>query len=263
MQKMERREGKLLDGQIALVTGASRGIGAATAILLAQHGAAVGVNYVKDKDAAQTVVNQITAEGGKAIPVQADAGDAAQVDTMVKKVTEAFGPIDTLVLNAASIPHFLVQPFVDFQWDDFQAMVTGDLSAAFHPCKAIVPGMIARKQGCIIAISTGLSRNPLEGFSAHSTGKSGLDAFMRSLALELGPYGIRVNTVAPGLTETDASSNWTQGEAGRTGQVAYRTPLRRIGRPEDIAGAVLLLASAQAGFITGAYVPVSGGIQMV
>src|SRR5215831_1122953 len=114
MRNVESRHdsGHLLDGQVALITGASRGIGAATAVLLGQQGAAVGVNYVKNKEAAQAVVDQIIAAGGKAIPVQADAGDATQVEAIVKEVTETFGPIDTLVLNAASVRRFLLQPFL-------------------------------------------------------------------------------------------------------------------------------------------------------
>lgn len=264
MEDMQRNEaGRLLAGRVVLVTGGSRGIGAATALLLARHGAAVGVNFAKNEAAAQAIVDQIRAKGGKAIPVQADVGNAAQVETMVKETTETLGPIDTLVLNATAISRFLFQPFVQFQWEDFEGMIVGELSAAFHSCKAVVPGMIARKQGCIIGVSSGLSRIPMEGSSAHSAGKSGLDAFMKSLALELGPHGIRVNTIAPGLTETDASANWTQKEDGRTQMVVYRTPLRRIASPEDVAGAVLLLASSYAGFITGTYLPVSGGIQML
>jgi 3-oxoacyl-[acyl-carrier protein] reductase len=252
---------RLLKGRIALITGASRGIGAATALLFAQHGAAVAVNYHSNEAAAQAVVAQITALGGTAIPIQADAGNADQVAAMVEQTTKTLGPIDTLVLNATSVPRFLIQPFVQFTWDDFQAMVTGEISAAFHACKAVIPGMIERKQGCIIGISSGLSRTPIEGMSAHSTGKSGLDAFMKTLAVELGPSGIRVNTVAPGMTQTDASADYAQ-QSGRNEWVIRLTPLRRIGTAQDIAGAILMLASPHAGFVTGAYVPVSGGIQL-
>ena len=133
------------------------------------------------------------------------------------------------------------------------------MKAAFFCCKAVVPSMVERKNGCIIGISSGLSRVPGEGFCAHSTAKSGLDAFLKSLALELGPKGIRVNVVAPGLTQTDSTAFLSQKEKDASAQM---TPLKRIGLPEDVAGAVLFLASGEARFISGTYLPVSGGIHM-
>src|ERR1041385_4546803 len=111
---------------------------------------------------------------------------------MVQQVHQDLGPIDTLILNATSIEHFLIQPFVQFDWDDFEAMVVGELKGSFYPCKVVVPSMIERKRGCIVGISSTLSRFPRDGFSGHSAGKAGLDALMKSLALELGPHGIRV-----------------------------------------------------------------------
>ena len=176
---------------------------------------------------------------------------------MVAEATSALGPVDTLVVNAAI--GFPVRPFVDFGWADFEAKLLGELGSAFHCCKAVVPGMIARKAGCIIAISSTLSRHAGPGFVAHSAAKSGLDGFVRALALELGPQGIRVNVVAPGLTDTDATAGQP---AAQKDAIAGLTPLRRIGQPEDVAGAVLMLASEQARFVTGAYVPVCGGMWM-
>lgn len=249
---------KLMAGRVALVTGASRGIGAATAKLLARHGAAVGVNYYGNEAAAQQVVDAIAAEGGKALAVKADVRDAAAVEAMVQQVTEALGFIDTLVLNANA--SFAIAPFVEYQWEDFEAKLLGELKGAFYPCKAVVPSMIEQKRGCIIAVSSGLSRYPSEGFCAHSTAKSGLDAFVKSLAVELGSDGIRVNAVAPGLTLTDATAFQPQEQKDATAQM---TPLRRNGLPEDVASAILLLACEEARFITGAYLPVSGGVQML
>lgn len=249
---------KLMNDRVVLITGASRGIGAATAKLLGQHGAAVGVNYYGSEEAAQQVVEAIVSDGGRALAVKADVRDPQQVDAMVQQVTEAFGPIDTLVINANA--GFPIAPFVDYRWEDFEAKLLGELKGAFFPCKAVVSSMIEQKRGCIIAVSSGLSRDPGEGFCAHSTAKSGLDAFVKSLALELGPHGIRANVVAPGLTLTDATARLPQEHKDASAQMV---PLKRNGLPEDVAGAILLLASEEARFITGAYLPVSGGVQML
>ncbi len=258
-QENQHSEGsKLMKNRVALITGASRGIGAATAKLLARQGAAVGVNYHSNEATAQQVVEAIAKEGGKALAVKADVRDTHQVEAMVQQVAETFGPIDTLVLNANA--SFAIAPFVEYRWEDFEAKLLGELKGAFYPCQAVVPSMIEQQRGCIIAVSSGLSRHPDQGFVAHSTAKSGLDAFVKSLALELGPHGIRVNAIAPGLTLTDATAFLPQEHKEASSQM---TPLRRNGLPEDIAGAILLLASQEAGFITGAYLPVSGGIQML
>ncbi|MGE5235050.1 MAG: SDR family NAD(P)-dependent oxidoreductase [Acidobacteriota bacterium] len=247
-----------LEGRVALVTGASRGIGAATAELLAAEGAAVGVNYRRSEAAARDLVRRIGVAGGRALAVRADVRDDREVAAMVATVTREFGPIDLLVLNAAM--EFPITPFLEYPWEAFEAKLVGELKAAFFPCRSVVPSMIERGGGCIVAVSSGLSRHPGEGFCAHSTAKSGLDAFAKSLALELGPKGIRVNVVAPGLTLTDATS-WMPQSARDA--AAARAPLRRIGLPADVAGAVLALAIDEARFLTGAYVPVSGGSQMV
>lgn len=249
---------KLLQNRVALVTGASRGIGAATAKLLAHHGAAVGVNYYNSESTAQQIVDDIKTNGGKAVAVKADVREISQVESMVQQVTEAFGSIDTLVLNANAA--FSMAPFLEHKWEDFEAKLLGELKSAFYPCKVVAPLMVEQKRGCIIAVSSQASRNASVGFVAHSTAKSGLDGFVKSLALELGEYGIRVNGIAPGLTATDATSFIPQDFKEN---VAQMTPLRRIGQAEDVAGAILLLASEEARFITGSYLMVNGGLQML
>jgi 3-oxoacyl-[acyl-carrier protein] reductase len=248
----------ILKNQVALITGASRGIGAACAELLAKNGAAIGVNYVGNKEAADHVVGRIRSHGGKAQAVQADVRDADQVKRLVKQVEKDLGPIDILVNNANI--SFPVKPFVEFTWEEMAGKLNGEIGAAFHCCQAVLSGMIERKRGRIINISSGLSRTPGEGFVAHTTAKSGLDAFTKALAHELGQHGITVNTVAPGLTETDATA-WLPPEA-KAGTAAH-TPLRRIGQPDDVAGAVLLFASHYGQFVTGTYLPVDGGSTML
>ena len=244
--------------RVVLITGASRGIGAASAKLLGSHGAAIGVNYYSNESAAQQVVDDIVGAGGRAMAVKGDVREMSQVEAMVQQVTEDFGDIDTLVLNANTALEIAL--FVDYKWEDFEARLVEELKGAFFPCKAVVPSMIEHQRGCIIAISSFSSRQPTEGFCAVSTSKSGLDGFIKSLALELGSHNIRVNAIAPGMTVTNAIASLSQEQKDT---VASMTPLKRNGLPEDVAGAIFLLASEEARFITGAYLPVSGGIQML
>ncbi len=248
----------MMKGRVALVTGASRGIGAATARLLAANGASVAVNYFQSKNAALAVVEEITKACGKAITVRADVRDEEQVLAMVAEIEKSFGPVDTLVSNASI--GFPVKPLTEFSWPEFEAKLTGELKSAFFCCQAVLPKMIERKSGCIIAISSTLSRHSSPGFIAHCTAKSGLDAFIRSLAEEVGPASIRVNVIAPGLTLTDATA-WLPEE--QKTMIASMTPLQRVATPEDVAGAVLAMASDHNRFVTGCYVPVSGGLLML
>ena len=247
----------MFDTKVVFIPGSSRGIGAATARLFAKHGAAVVVNYLTNASAAERVVHDITSAGGRAIAVRADVRVSADVANMVQTVEEQLGPIDTLVRNAnIMVP---IAPVVDLRWDDFAAKVVGEMQAVFYCVQAVVPGMLERRQGCIIAVSSDVARHPAGGMSAHSTAKSALEALMRSLALELGPAGIRVNTIAPGLTLTDVASRLPE-QLKQT--VASMTPLGRSALPEDIAGAILTLARDEAGFVTGNYVVVDGGRQI-
>ncbi|WP_243384501.1 SDR family oxidoreductase [Geothrix alkalitolerans] len=241
-----------LNGSVALVTGASRGIGAAVAQALAAQGAAVAVNYFGSEAAAKAVVDGIQAGGGRAMAVKADARDRAQVEAMAAAVKAELGPIGILVLNAAI--GFPMKGILEYPWEAFEAKVLGEMGAAFHGCRAVVPQMLAQKKGSIIAITSGLARNPGWGFSAHSAAKAGLEGFVRALAFELGPMGIRVNAVAPGLTLTDATADLPEKHKQAA---AEHTPLRRNGLAQDVAEAVVGLL--QAGFVTGATLPVNGG----
>lgn len=248
----------ILQDKTAIVTGSSRGIGAAAARLLAAHGAKVTVNYTKDKDAGEKVVHDIKEACGQAILVQADVTDRAQVEEMVRRTESELGPVDILVNNANM--SFPVMPFEKFPWEGFEQKILNEMKAAFFCCQTVVHGMIERKSGCIVNVSSGLSRSPGTGFIAHMSAKSALDSFSKGLALELGPHGIRVNVVAPGLTLTDATAHQPK-EMHEA--VAAHTPLKRLGMPDDPAGAILFYCTDWAKFVTGTYLPVSGGVQII
>lgn len=243
--------------KVAIVTGSSRGIGAAIAKALARQGAKVAVNYVAARGHGQKVVDEIVAAGGRAILVRADATIREEVEAMVRGVEAELGPVDILVNNASI--EFPIVPFSEYAWEDYQRKLTGEAKASFFSCQAVIPGMIQRRGGCIVNVSSTLSRVPGPGFIAHSSAKSALDGFSKSLALELGPHGIRVNVVAPGLTLTDATRDQPiqLHEA-----IKAHTPLRRLAEPEDVAGAVAFFCSAAARHVTGAYLPVCGGAHM-
>jgi 3-oxoacyl-[acyl-carrier protein] reductase len=248
----------LLKDKIALITGASRGIGAETAKLFALEGAKVVVNYNNNQEAAQKVVDEIKSKNGQAIAVQADVTEVEQVEKMMQIIKDHWGNVDILVINAGL--RFKVAPFMQLTWEDFSYKYYGEMKSFYNSSKAVIPGMIARKSGVIVAVSSGLSRHPGYGFSSHSASKSAVDALVKSLALELGSMGIRVNTVAPGLTITDATS-WMPKEQQE--QAANRTALKRNGMPEDIAGAILFMASDLSSHITGTYLSVDGGVSMI
>lgn len=247
----------MLKDKVAVVTGSSRGIGAAIAKLLASHGAKVVVNYTANKEAGQKVVAEIVAAGGRAMLARADVTVRADVEGMVRAVESELGPIDILVNNANM--SFPIVPFVEYRWEDFERKVTTEMKASFFTCQAVAPGMVQRRSGSIVNVSSGLSRVPGPGFIAHSSAKSALDAFSKSLALELGPHGVRVNVVAPGLTLTDATSDQPK---AMHDAIAAHTPLRRLAEPDDVAGAVLFFCIDESRHVTGAYLPVCGGSQM-
>jgi 3-oxoacyl-[acyl-carrier protein] reductase len=247
----------VLKDKVAVVTGSSRGIGAATAKLLASQGAKVAVNYISNRERGDQVVADIEAAGGRALLVRANVTVREDINALVATAERELGPIDILVNNANMA--FSVKPFIEHAWEDFERKLTHEMKASFFACQAVAPGMIERRSGCIVNVSSGLSRVPGPGFVAHSSAKSALDAFSRALAQELGPYGIRVNVVAPGLTATEATAHQPR-EMHEA--IAARTPLRRIATPEDVAGAVLFYCTDWSRFVTGTYLPVSGGSHM-
>jgi 3-oxoacyl-[acyl-carrier protein] reductase len=248
----------MMKDKVAVVTGSSRGIGAAIALELARNGARVVVNYTANKDQGQKVVAEIAAAGGKAMLARADVTVRDDVEAMIRAAEAELGPVDVLVNNASI--SFPIAPFTEYRWEDFERKLASELKASFLTCQAVIPGMLKRGRGSIVNVSSQLSRLPGPGFIAHSSAKAALDAFSRSLALELGPRGIRVNVVAPGLTITDATSGQPK-EMHEA--IAAHTPLRRLAEARDISGAVLFLCSDAARHVTGTYLPVSGGALMM
>jgi 3-oxoacyl-[acyl-carrier protein] reductase len=253
----------LLQGQVVLITGASRGIGAATALLLARHGAAIGVNYYQHAERARAVVEAIQTAGGHAIAIRASVDNAHEVEAMVQQVEQELGPIDTLVLNAigtagpaeARSPAAL-SPFLDSTWEQYQSIVMRLLAGVYVPARIVAPLMVEREHGHLIAVSSTLSRAPYSGAGAVAAGKASVEGLLKALVLELGPHGIRVNMVAPGAVETEASAPYIQPYRDAISQAL---PLRRVGQPEDIAAAILLLALPQADYLTGNYLAAGGG----
>lgn len=264
---MDASSSMKLCGKVVLVTGAGRGIGAAIATAFAREGAVVAVNYLANgATAAETVaacqaVGQAT--GGDAWAVQADVGSHAAVQTMVTDVAREAGPIDILVNNAFRSYAFDPERrdrFDDLVWNDYQAQFDGAVGTAFNVCRAVLPQMRQRASGCIVNIVTNLVEYPVVPYHDYTTAKASLVAFSRNLASELGPVGIRVNCVAPGLVYPTQGTRDSR-ESFRESLMAV-TPLRRLARPEDVAGPVLFLASALSGFMTGQVLTVDGGLVM-
>ncbi len=247
-----------LKDKVVLVTGASRGIGAAIAAALADHGATVVINFLHNRDKAVQLLEAIQKNKGTGMIVQADVRDQAQVDAMIADTLGAYNKIDVLVNNANI--SFPVKPFIELSWNDMEAKILGEMRALYTCSQAVLKAMIKRKQGKLVFISSGLSRRPGYGFSAHAAAKSAVDGIAKVMALELGMYGITVNVVGPGLTLTDAIAH--QPSEGLR-MAAEANPMKRIGRPGDIAGAVVFLASSLADYITGEYIPVNGGSYML
>lgn len=243
--------------KVVLVTGASRGIGAAVARQLAHNGHAIAVNFSKSKDEALKVVESIKKEGGKAIAVAADITRKDQVRTMCDQVTRELGTIDGFVSNASG--PLTIKSFEEMSWEDFQSHLDVQLKGAFHCMQAILPGM-SKEGGSVVFIGSIAADNlPPAKQSNYVTSKAALSALARSLAVEYGPKNIRVNVVAPGMTQTDLTAELMQKAKELT---RMTTPLRRLAEPEDVAGVVSFLIGPQAKHITGETIRVCGGAVM-
>ena len=240
--------------KVALVTGASRGIGRATAEAFARAGYQVAANYCRSKEQIEQFSAQMEREGCAVIPVQADVSDPEQVERMVQAVQRQFGHIDVLVCNAGIARQGLL---TDFSPADWRQMMSLNLDGTFYCCRSVLPGMIRRQSGCIITTSSiwGITGASCE--VPYSAAKAGIIGLTRALAKEVGPSNIRVNCVAPGVIDTDMNAHLS-GEDMQA--LAEETPLGRIGTPYEVARCVRYLCSDGAEFITGQVIAPNGGI---
>ena len=245
-----------LAGRVALVTGASRGIGRATALTLAECGAAVIVNYRGQAEAAARVVQEIEAQGGRATAVQADVSNGSDIDRLVKATTEAYGSLDILVNNAGIARDNLLMRMKDDEWD---TVLNTNLRGAYLLTKAVLRPMMRARWGRIITVSSVIGLMGNAGQANYAAAKAGLIGFTKSVAREMASRAITANVVAPGFVETDI----TAGLSDTIKETALAAiPLGRWAQPDEIAKVIAFLASDAAGYVTGQTLAVDGGMTM-
>ena len=244
-----------LTGRVAIVTGASQGIGAAIARRFATAGARVVVHYRRDRQGGSHVVRAITRAGGKAVAIHADLDSEGAVAAFFAEADDRLGSVDILVNNAGQ--NFPLHPLADISLDEWRAMFRDNLESMFLCTQAAAAVMRTRGGGAIVNIASISATNPATDHSHYNSAKAGVVTFTRSCAQELGPFGIRVNAVSPGLIHKKGIEKaWPEG----VGRWRSRAPLRRLGEPEDIADACLFLASPAARWISGQNLAVDGGM---
>lgn len=240
--------------KVAIVTGGSKGIGRAICLLLAEKGSRVFMNYSRDEKAAQAVVKAAEKFSGSIVPVQADVTDPAQVTRMMDHVEKEGKRIDILVNNVGQIKDGFLMLMGESDWED---VLKANLFSVYLCCRAVIRKMIPHKQGKIVNIASVSGIIGTAGQTNYAAAKGGVIAFTKSLARELGPFNIQVNCVAPGLIETEMVAKMPK---EKVEAIVRSTALNRMGKPEDVAWAVLFLASQHADYITGQTIVVDGGI---
>jgi 3-oxoacyl-[acyl-carrier protein] reductase len=247
--------GTTLAGRVVLVTGSSRGIGAEIAAKAAAEGATVAVHYFRSPDGGAKTLARVHEAGAEGDAFAANVADGPEAEGLVERVIERFGRVDGLVNNAGLTQ---VSPFLSITPDVWDAVLRTDLTAAFHTCRAALPSMLERGSGSIVNIASRLGQMGIAETAAYSAAKAGLIGLTRSLAREVGPRGVRVNAVAPGVVITDMTDDLVDSEEGR--RRLRDMPLGRFGRPEEVADAVIFLLSDASALFTGQTLnPNSGG----
>jgi 3-oxoacyl-[acyl-carrier protein] reductase len=239
----------------ALVTGASRGIGAATALALADQGWPVAVNYRRDEEGADGVVAAIREAGGTAEPIGADVGSDRACEEMLERVAGGLGPVAVLVNNAGITADALSMKLRDEDWD---RVLEINLTAAFRLTRSILRSMMRERHGRVINVASVVALRANPGQANYAAAKAGLVAFTRTVAAEVARRGVTVNAVAPGLIDTELTRGLS--DNGSSNPLLDAIPARRPGRPEEVAACIRFLASEEAGYVTGAVLPVDGGL---
>ena len=244
-----------LSGKIAIVTGASRGIGRAIALEISRHGAAMAVNYVSSYDAAEKAIQEIEVGGGRAVAIQADVAQPDECQRLIEETEAQLGPIDILINNAGVARPRMVHRMTTQEWDE---VLSANLNSAFYLSGPVMRGMRERHYGRVINIASVMGQRAAIGSSNYSAAKAGLIAFTRATALEMAPYNVTVNAVCPGWIMTDMNMRL---EPEQKEELLKSIPLGRFGQPEDIARMVRFLL-VEGDWITGQQLNVTGGEHM-
>jgi len=243
-----------LKGRVALVTGASRGIGRAIATVLASEGAAVGVNYRSGREKAEEVVKEITAAGGKAAALSGDVADYAQAKTLVEQTLKELGGLHILVNNAGIAKDGLI---FNLEPEDWLSVMKVNFGGVFNCTKAVMGHFMAQRDGVIVNVSSVMGERGWIGESNYAASKGAVNAFTRCCAMELARFGVRVNAVLPGFSPTELVAGLVQKDGGKG--IKKQIPMRDFGTVEEIARVAAFLAGPDSGYMTGSLVPVDGG----